>query len=88
MARPSDILLTKGSSMRSLTAALFVAMFLLVSYLNGGNTQAYLDPGTGSMLIQGLLATVVGALAVGRLYWARIRSLVLRRDVKQDSLVD
>jgi len=74
--------------MRSLTAALFVAMFLLVSYLNGGNTQAYLDPGTGSMLIQGLLATVVGALAVGRLYWARIRSLVLRRDVKQDSLVD
>jgi len=88
MAHAVDIFLTKGSSMRSLTAALFVSMFLLVSYLNGGNTEAYLDPGTGSMLIQGLLASIVGGLAIGRLYWARLKSFVSRRDVKRDSLAD
>jgi len=73
--------------MRLLTVALFVAMFLLVSHVNG-NVQAYLDPGTGSMLIQSILATVVGVLAVGRIYWTRLKALVTRRAAKQDSLTD
>jgi hypothetical protein len=73
--------------MRALTVALFVAMFLLVSHVNG-TVHAYLDPGTGSMLIQGILATVVGALALGRVYWTRLKTLVTRRDAKHDSLTD
>lgn len=74
--------------MRTLTVALFVAMFLLVSYIADGNVQAYLDPGTGSLILQGILASVVGGLAVGRVFWARLKSIVLRREVKQDSLAD
>jgi hypothetical protein len=34
---------------------------------------AYLDPATGSMLLQGLVAAVAGVLVVGRLWWARIK---------------
>ncbi len=34
---------------------------------------AYLDPGTGSMLLQLLLGGVAGALVVGKLYWHRIK---------------
>ena len=35
---------------------------------------AYLDPGTGSMLVQMLLGGVAGALVVGKLYWHRIKA--------------
>ena len=35
---------------------------------------AYLDPGTGSMLLQLLLGGVAGALVVGKLYWHRIKA--------------
>ncbi len=36
---------------------------------------AYLDPGTGSMLLQLLLGGVAGALVVGKLYWHRFTAL-------------
>ena len=35
---------------------------------------AYLDPGTGSMLLQLLLGGVAGALVVGKLYWHRVKA--------------
>lgn len=33
----------------------------------------YLDPGTGSMILQALAGGVAGAMVVGKLYWARIK---------------
>ena len=38
------------------------------------NPQAYLDPGSGSYLIQLLLGGLVGALFIIKAYWGRIRS--------------
>ncbi len=35
---------------------------------------AYIDPGTGSMLLQGLLAGVAGLIVVLKLYWFRIKN--------------
>ena len=35
---------------------------------------AYLDPGTGSIILQTLLAAVIGALFTLKLYWRRIRT--------------
>ena len=69
--------------MRVITAALFVATFLLVSHLQG-SVQAYLDPGTGSIALQLLIAGVVGVLATVRLYWDRLRSFVFRRHAERD----
>ena len=37
---------------------------------------AYLDPGTGSMILQLLLGGTVGALAVGKLYWFKIKEML------------
>ena len=34
---------------------------------------AYLDPGTGSIILQGIIATVAGMLVAGRLYWQRVK---------------
>jgi hypothetical protein len=40
---------------------------------------AYLDPGTGSMMLQLLLGGVAGAMVVGKLYWHRFRGFVSSR---------
>ena len=44
--------------------------------------QAYLDPGTGSMILQVLLGGVAGVALAGKLYWHRLLSLlgIKRRD--------
>jgi len=35
---------------------------------------AYVDPGTGAMMIQGLLALIAAVSVALRKYWARVRS--------------
>ena len=35
---------------------------------------AYLDPGTGSILLQGIIAGIAGAVIVLKLYWYRIKN--------------
>ncbi len=51
---------------------------------------AYLDPGTGSMLIQGLIGAVAAAFVVGRLYWYKIKTFFARMVSKKqpESLLD
>ena len=34
---------------------------------------AYLDPGSGSLLVQGLVAGVASAVVVGKVYWRRAK---------------
>jgi hypothetical protein len=41
---------------------------------------AYLDPGTGSMIVQLLLGGLAGALVVGKLYWQRFKSFFSRNE--------
>ncbi len=36
--------------------------------------HAYLDPGTGSMILQGIIGAVVGGLVALKLYWARLKT--------------
>ncbi|HEX2412015.1 MAG TPA: hypothetical protein VHJ39_12680 [Solirubrobacteraceae bacterium] len=45
------------------------------------NLLAYLDPGTGSMLVQLLVGGVAAAGVVAKLYWDRLlRLLRIRKD--------
>lgn len=52
----------------------FTALFAIV-LLSAGEASAYLDPTSGSMILQGLIAAFVGVAAVGRLYWTKIKNL-------------
>ena len=45
-----------------------------------GRADAYLDPGTGSMVLQATLATLMGALLVVKTYWQRIKSVFSKKD--------
>lgn len=39
---------------------------------------AYIDPGSGSFLVQALVATAAGLAVAGRRYWSQIRAFVGR----------
>jgi hypothetical protein len=49
---------------------------------------AYLDPGTGSILLQGLFAAVVGGLVTIKLYWAKVKTLFGSKTDKSSSAQD
>ena len=78
------------ANMKPRSTALFVLVCL--SVLNpGAPAYAYLDPGTGSMLLQLLLGGFAGVLVVGKLYWHRIKAFVGRDpepSLNQDSTAD
>jgi hypothetical protein len=44
-----------------------------------GPAWAYLDPGTGSMMLQLLLGGIAGAMVMGKLYWHRFRGFLTSR---------
>ena len=47
---------------------------------------AYIDPGTGSIIIQALVATAVGAAIAIKLYWHRLLKFFgLRKGEKNDT---
>ena len=49
---------------------ILVGVFLLLFI---GNAQAYLDPGTGSMLLQVILGGVAAVGVAIKLYWHKLR---------------
>ena len=59
---------------------LFVALVFPVTAL------AYLDPGTGSIILQGLIAAIAAGLVVIKAYWYKIKTFFGKKDAK--SLAD
>ena len=53
-----------------------IALLLLGA---SSNAAAYIDPGTGSMLVQSLLGAIVAALVFGRSIWRRVKGFFARR---------
>ena len=46
---------------------------------------SYVDPGTGSLILQGVIAAVAGAAISLRLYWGRLRSLFSGKTADDDT---
>jgi len=51
-----------------------VFIIALSALLIGAPTPAfaYLDPGTGSMIIQGIIGAIAGLMVAGKLYWGKL----------------
>lgn len=62
---------------RRFNAAMAMLVFALVLGVDSP-AFAYLDPGTGSIMLQLLLGGVAGALMILKLYWYRIKSFFVR----------
>jgi len=59
---------------------------LIVNSLVVGTAHAYLDPGAGSALIQGVLAAIAGIIVAGKLYWHRLlRLLGIRKSTDEST---
>ena len=57
----------------------------LAIILFGGSSEpayAYLDPGTGSMLLQAIIGTVAAGFTVISIYWQRVKALISKKFVK------
>jgi len=48
-------------------------------FLAAAPAWAYIDPGTGSMLVQSALAIIAVALVAGRSAWDKVKSFFSRR---------
>lgn len=60
------------SSYRLSARAPLVAALGLLAYTT--SAYAYLDPGTGSIIIQGAIAAIAGGAVAARMYWHRIKT--------------
>ena len=67
-------------------------IFFLTGFLFALNIQspayAYLDPGTGSMILQLALAGIAGSLVVIKVYWYKLKSLFSKQTATPESSVD
>lgn len=52
------------------------AVMVLLGLSYSTSAFAYLDPGTGSIILQGLIAGVMVVVAAGGVFWQRIKSFV------------
>ena len=61
-------------------------MIVLASHLFSGfaSPELYLDPGSGSVLLQMILAAVLGAGIVLRTQWSKIKSLFKGKNSSED----
>jgi hypothetical protein len=69
---------------RECLTTMFIVL-LLAFFLFPREAHAYLDPGTGSYIIQIALAAIVGIGFGVRLFWGRIKSFFKRIATKQES---
>ncbi len=72
----------KSSRRRSLAPPALAVIVALV--LMPAPAMAYIDPGTGSFVIQGIIAAVVGAGFVVKMYWHRIKLLFTGKPMSED----
>jgi hypothetical protein len=60
------------------------ALWLCLIVLLPQTASAYIDPGSGSFVIQALIAMFAGIVVTGRLYWTKIRSILGLGSVSDD----
>ena len=58
-------------------------IFGLISYASPA--YAYLDPGTGSMLLQGLIGGIATAIAFLSIYWQKVKAFFSKEEADKDT---
>lgn len=61
----------------SLVSAI-LALLIVIVLFSEKSAFAYIDPGTGSMMLQAVLAAVVGSAVAIKIFWKRIKHFFLR----------
>jgi hypothetical protein len=77
------LLVVRGGAFRRVVTSLIVSLVGIV--ILSSPAHAYLDPGTGNVMLQLLLAGLAGVAAVAKLYWAQIVRFLRGRRGRQIS---
>ena len=81
---PSSGQVTRAGAASWIRGVIYGAVLLAVFDIDRP-AHAYLDPGTGSMILQLLLGGIAGIAMVGKLYWHRLTSLFRRKGDDRDT---
>ncbi|MFJ1268461.1 hypothetical protein ACD661_07845 [Legionella lytica] len=57
-------------------------LIALSSFIWISNAYAYLDPGTGSLIIQSTIAAITGGLFILKTYWHKLKAKLFSRSEK------
>lgn len=65
---------------------MFLKFFLLFSLIFLFNTEAYayLDPGLGSIILQGIVAAIAATSLTIKIYWQKIKSFFKKKKKNKD----
>ena len=74
-------MMIRSSSFWKATKIVALALVLLIPFT--GPAQAYLDPGSVSLVFQMLVAAVLGSLVVLRLQWDKVKAFFSRKKKKE-----
>jgi len=66
----------------------FIGSLTFLMLLVPCTAHAYLDPGTGTAILQGLLAAIAAVIIVVKIYWRRLLDLLGRGKKKQAAQLD
>ncbi len=66
----------EGQRMRLLQ---LIGIFVIASMFTAPAAYAYLDPGTASIILQGLIGGAVAAGAAVSIFWTRVKSVFRRK---------
>jgi hypothetical protein len=61
-----------------------ILVLVLATMLKSAPAFAYIDPGTGSFLVQGIIAAVIGVGVTGKLFWAKIKAFLTGKPIEDD----
>ena len=63
----------------------FIFIVVFLSLIGPSVAHAYLDPGSGSMLLQLVLGGLAGLAVIAKLYWHRLLGLFGRHSQQEES---
>jgi len=61
-----------------------LVLLLVLAVVFPARAEAYVDPGSGSLAVQGIIAAILGAGLTIRLYWRRIRDRLRGKPLRDD----
>ena len=61
-----------------------IKFYFIIMMLFTSNAYAYLDPGTGSIILQAILGFVAAAIASISLYWTKFKLFMIRLFKKKE----
>ena len=62
--------------LKNIASAITLTIFIFLLFEK--NVGAYLDPGTGSMILQAVIGAIVGSAVAIKIFWKRIKYFFLR----------